>query len=186
MPNFYGKHIMLREYRSDDLPGIRSWTNDRESVRYLSARYWMPQSYADAADFLEHATHAGANGAFFVIANLEDERYLGQIDLFSINWKLRSAEMAIVLGAEAQRGRGIGTEAIGMMLEYAFLTLGLERIELEVATENKRALRCYEKAGFVLEGVKRHAFMLDGEYTDLAVMSAISGDWRKSRAALQA
>lgn len=186
MPRLYGKQIMLREYRSDDIAGIRSWTNDQESVRYLSARYWMPQSYADAADFLEHATHAGSNGAFFVIAALEDEAYLGQIDLYTINWKLRSAEMAIVLGAEAQRGKGIGTEAIGLMLEYAFLTLGLERVELDVATENRRAIHCYEKSGFTLEGIKRHAFMLDGEYTDLALMSVLAGEWRVKRKITQA
>jgi len=182
MPNFYGKNILLREYRSDDVNGVRSWTNDRESVRYLSARYWMPQSAADASDFVDHAMHAGANGAFFVIADPTDERYLGQIDLFSINWKLRSSEMGIVLGLEAQRGHGIGTEAIGLLLEYAFQTLGLERVELEVDTGNKRAIRCYEKAGFVLEGVKRHAFMVDGEYSDLAVMSVLAGEWRSRRA----
>lgn len=182
MPNCYGKQIMLREYRADDLTGIRTWVNDRETVRYLSSRYWMPQSYADAADFLEHASHAGSNGAFFVIANLQDETYLGQTDLFSINWKMRSAEMAIVLGREALRGKGIGKEAVGLLLEYAFRTLGLERVELEVATENKRAMRCYEKAGFTLEGVKRHAFMIDGEYADLAVMSVLAGEWRASKA----
>ncbi|HNW86384.1 MAG TPA: GNAT family protein [Candidatus Limiplasma sp.] len=186
MPRLFGNQILLREYRSEDIAGIRSWSNDQETVRYLSARYWMPQSYADAADFLEHATHAASNGAFFVIAALEDEAYLGQIDLYTINWKLRSAEMAIVLGAEARRGQGIGTQAIGLVLEYAFLTLGLERVELDVATENKRAIRCYEKSGFVLEGVKRHAFMLDGEYTDLAVMSVLSGEWRARRKAAQA
>lgn len=181
MPYCYGKHILLREYRPDDLPALRKWVNDRETVRYLSSRYWMPQSLAETSDFLEHATHAGSNGAFFVIATLEDETYLGQIDLTSINWKLRSAEMAVVMGAEASRGKGIGGEAIALMLEYAFETLALERVELEVATENKRAVRCYEKAGFRLEGVKRHAFIIDGAYADLAVMAVLAGDWRAAR-----
>ena len=178
MPQFHGQQVMLREYRSDDLSGIRKWTNDLESVRYLSTRYWMPQSLTDAADFLDHAMRAGSNGAFFVIADPQDEHYLGQIDLFSINWKLRSAEMAIVLGSEAQRGKGIGSEAIGLLLDFAFRMLGLERVELEVSTENNRAIRCYQKAGFVLEGVKRHAFMLDGEFADLAVMAVLNHEWR--------
>ena len=178
MPTLTGQRILLREYRPDDLAGIRGWVNDPETVRYLSSRYWMPQSLADTSDFLDHAMHAGSNGAFFVIADPADETYLGQIDLTSINWKLRSAEMAIVLGTEGQRDRGIGTEAIGLMLRFAFNMLGLERVELEVATENRRAMRCYEKAGFTLEGVKRHAFMLDGNYVDLAVMSVLAGEWR--------
>ena len=181
MPHLLGERILLREYRSDDLPAIRGWVNDLDTVRYLSARYWMPQSYADAADFLEHATHAGSNGAYFVIASLEDETYLGQIDLFSINWKLRAAEMAMVMGSETRRGKGIGCEAIMLLQQYAFTMLGLERVELEVATENQRAIRCYERAGFVHEGVKRHAFMIGGQYTDLAVMAALSGEWQAQR-----
>ena len=178
MPHLYGAQVMLREYRAEDLPAIRRWVNDAQSVRFLSSRYWMPQSMADTSDFLDHAMHAGTNGAFFVIANPEDESYLGQVDLISINWRLRSAELAIVMGAEARRGKGLGTQALGLMLRYAFLTLGLERVELEVATENQRAIRCYEKAGFRLEGVKRHAFLLDGAFTDLAVMAVLAGEWR--------
>ena len=178
MPNFYGKTILLREYRSEDLNSIRGWVNDRESVRYLSSRYWMPQSQTDVSDFLDHAMRAGSNGAYFVIADPVQETYLGQIDLFSINWKLRSAEMAIVLCSEGTRSKGIGTEAIELMLQYAFATLGLERVELEVATDNARAVHSYQKAGFVLEGVKRHAFMVDGVFTDLAVMAVLAGDWR--------
>lgn len=181
MPTLQGNRILLREYRADDLSALRAWVNDRETVRYLSSRYWMPQSFADTSDFVDHAMHAGSNGAFFVIADTTDESYLGQIDLFSINWKLRSAEMAVVLGSEALRGRGTGAEAIGLLLEYAFLTLGLERVELEVASENHRAVRCYQKAGFVQEGIKRHAFLLDGEYADLTVMSVLSGEWRARR-----
>jgi RimJ/RimL family protein N-acetyltransferase len=100
------------------------------------------------------------------------------VDLFSINWRLRSAELAMVIGNEAARGKGIGQEALGLMLGYAFGMLGLERVELEVATGNRRAIRCYEKAGMKLEGVKRHAFMVDGCYHDLAMMAILAEDWR--------
>ena len=178
MPILYGKNIVLRDMRPEDITGLRRWVNDLETVRYLSSRYWMPQSEADTADYLDHTMHAGANGAYFAIANRENGLYLGQCDLPSINWKMRSAEMAIVMGDEQARGRGIGTEAIGLMLTYAFAMLGLERVELEVATDNRRAMRCYQKAGFTLEGIKRHAFLVDGQYADLAVMAVLAGEWR--------
>ncbi len=182
MPNIPGEHITLRDYHSDDIPGVHEWANDLDTVRYLSARYWMPQSQTDAADFVDHAMRAGTNGAYFVIASNENGAYLGQIDLYSINWRLRSADMAIVLGREAARGRGVGGEAVGLMLRYAFTMLGLERVELEVAAENERAIRCYKRAGFQVEGVKRHAFMVDGKYTDLVVMGVLSGEWRDAHA----
>jgi RimJ/RimL family protein N-acetyltransferase len=183
MPYLYGERIVLREYRQEDYAAIRAWVNDRETVRYLSSRYWMPQSAADTADMLDHVTHAGPNGAFFVIADRESGDYLGQIDLTSVNWKLRLADMAIVLGREAERGKGLGGEAIALLLEYAFTTLGLNRVELEVAADNLRAVRCYERAGFRPEGVKREAFMVDGEYVDLAVMGVLRADWRAARGA---
>ena len=79
-------------------------------------------------------------------------------------------------------GRGLGQEAIGILLDYAFGMLGLERVELEVAQENARAIRCYERAGFRTEGVKRHAFMVDGQYSDLVVMSVLASEWRAAKA----
>ncbi len=178
MPRLMGDKVLLREYRPDDAAAIRAWANDMETIRYLSSRYWMPQTQADAADFVDHAMRAGVNGAYFVIAAREDERYLGQVDLFTINWRLRSAEMGIVMGAEALRGQGFGTEAVRLLLAYAFDMLGLERVELEVAVENERAIRSYRRAGFVQEGVKRHAFMLGGRYSDLMVMAVLAADWR--------
>ena len=183
MPNLTGERIVLRGYRGDDLPAISRWANDAQSVRYLSARYWMPQSTADVADLIDHAMHAGSNGAFFVIASRKDDSYLGQIDLYTINWKLRAAELAIVMGSEGERGKGLGGEALELMLRYAFETLGLERVQLEVAVENRRAIRCYERAGFLHEGIKRHAFMLDGAFTDLAVMAVLAGEWRAAHPA---
>ena len=53
MPNLTGKRIVLRGYRNDDLTPIFRWANDAQSVRYLSARYWMPQSTADVADLTQ-------------------------------------------------------------------------------------------------------------------------------------
>ena len=181
MPYFYGKNIMLRDYRQEDLPAIRAWVNDRDTIRYLSTRFWMPQSITDTSDFLNHAMSAGPNGAYFIVADLTDEHYLGQLDLFSINWRLRSAEMGMVIASEKNRGRGIGAEAIGLLLEYAFATLGLERVELEVAADNARAIRCYTKAGFRHEGVKRKAFMVDGKYADLNLMSILAEEWRETQ-----
>ncbi len=181
MPYLYGKQIMLRDYRQEDLPAIRAWVNDRKAIRYLSSRFWMPQSLTDTSDFLSHAMSAGTNGAYFIIAELDSEAYIGQIDLFSINWRLRSAEMGMVIGSEKDRGHGVGAEAISLILEYAFTILGLNRVELEVAAENARARRCYQKAGFQPEGVKRKAFMVDGQYADLVMMSVLADEWREKQ-----
>jgi RimJ/RimL family protein N-acetyltransferase len=181
MPHMIGKNVMLREYRQEDFPQIRKWVNDRASTEYLSAIFWFPQSETDTSDFLSRMMRSAPNAACFVIADAKDESYLGQLDIFEINWKLRIGKLGMVIGSDEKRGKGYGTEALSLMLDYAFGILGLERLELEVYAENKRAVRCYEKAGFVREGVRRCAAMVNGEYADVIMMSVIKADREKKK-----
>lgn len=182
MPHLTGERIRLREYRQEDLGAMRAWVNDEQTVGSLSTLYWAPQSSSNTADALDRAMHSLGNAAYFVIADRVDDHYLGQIDLYAIDWKLRCGTLGMVIGHENQRGKGYGAEALALLLRYSFLTLGLERVELEVNQENQRAVRCYQKAGFVLEGVKRHAFYHNGAFCDVAVMSVLAGEWREREA----
>ena len=177
MPRLIGQRIMLREYRAEDLHSIRKWVNDEASTRYLSARFWPPQTMNDTEEFLSRMLQSSHNACNFVIADLQDEHYIGQCDLFRLDWKQRLGEIGMVIGSEAERGRGIGREALRLLERYAFRTLGLERLELEVHMHNERALRCYRAAGFTLEGVRRHAFFTDGCFCDLGMMSILREEY---------
>lgn len=179
MPYLIGKRVMLREYRQEDFAAIRKWVNDRATTRYLSAIFWYPQTESDTNDFLGRVMHSAPNAAYFVIADAKDQSYIGQLDIFDIDWKLRLGRLGIVIGSDEMRGRGVGTEALGLLQNYAFGVLGLERLELEVYTGNARAIRCYEKAGFVHEGTRRHAAMVDGKYADVGVMSVLREEWER-------
>lgn len=178
MPSMTGKRVMLREYRQDDFPHIRKWVNDRATTEYLSPIFWFPQTEADTTDFLNRAMRAAPNAAYFVIADIKDESYIGQMDIFEINWKIRKGILGTVIGSEAARGKGYGTEALKLMQDYAFGVLGLERLELDVYAQNARAVRCYEKAGFKHEGTRRHAAMVNGAYADVHMMAVIKEDWQ--------
>ena len=182
MPHMIGKHVMLREYRQDDFAHIRKWVNDRATTEYLSAIFWFPQTETDTSEFLNRVMRGSPNGAFFVIADVKDQAYIGQMDIFEINWKIRLGKLGTVIGNEDMRGRGYGAEALWLLIDYAFGVLGLERLELDVYAENKRAIRCYEKAGFVHEGTRRHAAMVNGNYADVRMMSVIKEDWQKRNA----
>ena len=85
--------------------------------------------------------------------------------------------IGMVIASRAERGQGIGQEALGLMQQFAFRTLGLERLELEVHMDNAAALACYRRAGFTLEGVKRHAFFTDGHFADVGVMSVLREEY---------
>ena len=179
MPYLMGEHVMLREYRQDDFSSIRKWVNDRATTRYLSAIFWFPQTEADTSDFLTRVLHGSPNGAFFVIADVKDQSYIGQLDIFEINWKIRQGTVGMVIGGDEARGKGYGTEALKLLEDYAFNVLGLERLQLDVYADNARAIRCYEKAGFVHEGTRRHAAMADGKYTDVRMMAVLREEYDK-------
>lgn len=181
MPKLVGERVTLRDYRKEDLASIRKWVNESATVQYLSTVFWPPQTIIDTQEFLDRMLAGSHNGCNFVISRKEDENYIGQLDLFRLDWKLRCGELGMVIGGEEDRGQGYGTEALQLLLRYAFLTLGLERVELTVDIGNERAKRCYEKAGFILEGVKRHAFYRDGVFCDVCMMSALRDEWIASR-----
>lgn len=177
MPRLIGSRVMLREYQSEDFASIRSWVNDAQVTRYLSTRFWAPQTTVDTQEFLSRMMQSSHNAFNYVIADAQDGRYIGQLDMFRVDWRLRQGEIGMVIAGAEDRGRGYGTEALELLAEFAFNSLGLERIELEVHMENAAALRCYQKAGFTLEGVKRHAYYNDGRFADLGMMSILREDW---------
>ena len=177
MPRLIGSRVMLREYQSEDFASIRSWVNDAQVTRYLSTRFWAPQTTVDTQEFLSRMMQSSHNAFNYVIADAQDGRYIGQLDMFRVDWRLRQGEIGMVIARAEDRGQGYGAEALSLLAGFAFQTLGLERIELDVHMENAAAISCYKKAGFVLEGVKRRAFFNDGHFSDIGIMSLIRPDW---------
>lgn len=82
------------------------------------------------------------------------------------------------------RNRGLGSEATRLTIDHAFSTTELHRLELEVFAFNPRAQRVCEKAGFVVEGVRRDALRFDGAFVDAVVMSILRPEWESRRRAI--
>lgn len=177
MGHMIGKRIMLREYRREDLPHIRMWVNDTSVTHYLSHIFLPPQTQPMTEDFLERVVSGRNNDYNFVIADKETQEYIGQVDLFNINSINRTAEMGVVIGNESRQSQGIGTEAITLLLQFAFFKANLQRIDLWVNADNARAVRCYEKCGFVHEGRRRQCHFDGGQYIDLLMMGALRDEY---------
>jgi len=79
-----------------------------------------------------------------------------------------------------QFGKGVGTEATRLVVKFAFESLQLHRLELEVYDYNPRAKHVYEKVGFVQEGVKRDAAFLYDAYRNVIIMSMLETDYHNS------
>ena len=99
--------------------------------------------------------------------------------IHQVNWKDRLGVCGIMIGEKNYWGKGYGTEAIELLMEYAFKTLNLNRIELMVYDFNQRAIHCYEKLGFIREGLKRQAVFINGGYHDILIMAILQQEWNE-------
>lgn len=175
-----GDRIILREYRKDDLPYLRKWVNNPEITKYLSHIFVYPHTMTETETYLNSLIDGSSGIKGFVIANKEDEEFIGQIDLVKIDWINRIASLGIVIGNTENLGKGYGSEAIKLIQEFAFNRLNLHKIELEVREYNHRAIACYKKCGFVEEGRIRQNHFIDGKYTDTLLMGILKSEWNNN------
>ncbi|QSB05603.1 GNAT family N-acetyltransferase [Natronoglycomyces albus] len=108
------------------------------------------------------------------------QKVVGEVVLNEWEPENRSCNYRIALGPQGQ-GRGLGTEAGCLIIDYGFQKLRLNRISLGVYAFNPRGIRSYEKIGFVVEGRQRQALLWDGEYVDHVIMSLLAEEWRPRR-----
>ncbi len=101
---------------------------------------------------------------------------VGEVVLYEWDPHARSCTFRTLIGPRG-RDRGIGTEATRLIVGYGFEQLGLHRIELGAYGHNHRALRVYEKVGFVREGIRREAQTRDGEWLDEVLMAVLDHEW---------
>jgi RimJ/RimL family protein N-acetyltransferase len=171
-----GDRISLGPVGPDDLPTLHRWINDRELV-VLSAAY-RPVHVGD-----HQAWWAGISSdpsvELFAIRTLDGDRLVGTCQLLGIDARHRTAELQIRIGEPDARGRGIGTEAVGLLLRHAFADRDLERVSLHVFATNSPALAAYEKSGFTREGVLRRAAYVDGRREDVVVMAILREEWER-------
>ncbi len=90
--------------------------------------------------------------------------------------------MGIGIGERDYWGRGYGTDAMQVLLRYAFDELNLHRVSLGVFEYNTRAIRAYEKAGFVVEGRGPQELHRDGRRWDMIFMGILREEWQRARA----
>lgn len=181
MPRLIGDRIILREYRKEDLKFMRQWCNDSEIVDNLSDIFLYPHTVNSTEQYLNSILEGKTEQKGFVIAFKDTEEYIGQIDLFRIDWKNRSTELGIVIGIKEYHGKGYGTEAIKILQDFVFNRLNINRLQLEVHDFNERAYKCYLKCGFKEEGRLREKCFVNGRYSDTIYMSVLKREYEEIR-----
>jgi RimJ/RimL family protein N-acetyltransferase len=174
----YGRRIRLRKLEKSDFAQFVEWLNDPE-VRAGIGMY-LPLSQAEEERWYEKMLDRPSEEHVLAVEIRDGEgwRVIGSTSFFDFHWRSRKAEFGIVIGDKTVWNQGYGTEITRLMLKHGFETFNLHRIELRVFSNNPRARRAYEKAGYVLEGIQRQAEFRGGEYLDEHLMAVLRDEWK--------
>ena len=174
----YGNRIRLRGIERDDLPIFVRWFNDPDVRENLLMH--LPMSLVEEEKWFEGVLNQPAAERPMVIEAKIDGIWtaIGNLGIFTIDPRIRKAEVGIAIGEKRYWNQGYGTEAMKLLLKHGFNTLNLNRISLDVYETNPRAIRAYEKAGFKEEGRLREGHYFNGKYIDIIVMSVLRSEWQ--------
>ena len=120
---------------------------------------------------------------YFAIRTLKDDRFIGSCGLNGELFPHGEASVGIGIGERELWGKGYGTDAMMVILRYGFQELNLRRVSLTTSEFNPRAIRSYEKAGFVLEGRERGYFLRENRRWDMVFMGILRDEWLAGRVA---
>lgn len=172
-----GDRIYLSPINSDDYLKYVEWLNNYEIAKGVNHVTKLLSIEAEK-QWLEKAT---SEEYIFAIINKENDTLLGNISLMKIHEINRTAELGIFIGDENYLSRGYGSEAIMLLLDYAFNYVNLNNIMLRVFDYNKRAIKAYEKCGFKTFGIWKKCHYFNGEYSDEIFMYILKEDFYKKK-----
>jgi len=163
------------------------WTQDAEYLRLVATKPAVPLSVAQVQKYyesLEKEMEEGKNSFYFTIRTLPmgaapADRLVGFITIEFIEWNHGNGWIVLGIGDANDRGKGYGSEALRLMLHYAFAELNLYRVTTAVPEYCPAALHLFEKAGFVREVCRRQALNRDGRYWDLFHLGLLRAEWEK-------
>ncbi len=170
-------NLRLRQLQLEDAEELFQLVDsNRERLRE-----WLP--WLDGAtgaesqrEFIRGTLEQESAGLGFVCGNFRKDRIVGVVGYHPIRWANKSVEIGYWLSASAE-GRGMMTRCVQVLIDYAFIELGLNRVTIPVAVGNARSRAIPERLGFKSEGVIRDAEWLYNHYVDHVMYAALKKDW---------
>jgi UDP-4-amino-4,6-dideoxy-N-acetyl-beta-L-altrosamine N-acetyltransferase len=179
-PFLIGEKVYLRPLQQSDAANFVKWLNHPD-IQRLTLRI-RPLTLEEEADYMERMRQSTTDVAL-VIALKVNDLPIGMTGFRQIDWSSRHACFGIVIGETEHWGQGYGTDVTRLIVQYAFDTLNLNRVWLQVCEYNQRGIRCYERVGFRKEGLLRQEYYREGRYWDTLVMAVLREDWDRQRVA---
>lgn len=175
-----GKKVHLRPVKRSDISLFLKWFNDPEVTQYLTA--YLPLTEMEEEKWLDDlATIRAKTDVILVIEAIigKSNRPIGSCGLHKINPKDQTAVLGMAIGEKIYWGRGYGTEAAQLILDYGFKTLNLNRVSSSAFDFNERSIRMHQKIGFKKEGRLRKARFINGQFRDEVLFGLLRSDWKR-------
>ncbi len=173
-----GKTVYLRAMEPEDMEMLRDMINDPDISRMVIG-WSFPVSKREQMNWYDRVA-SDANKRFIVCLQ-ENNQAVGMVTLTNIDLVNRSAFHGIKLHPSCPKGKGIGTDAVMTLMEYAFNQINLHRLDGEWFLYNTASKRLYEKCGWHEEGIKKKAVYRDGQYHDLAICGILKEEYIEAK-----
>ncbi|HEX2979207.1 MAG TPA: GNAT family protein [Anaerolineaceae bacterium] len=181
-PLFVGQKLFLTpEDLDQDLPVEARWTEDPAYLALIQPEATRPLSVQQLRK-QNRPPEDAQDQYIFAMRLLEDHRLVGIVELRNVLWTHGFAWLRIRIGSADDRGQGLGTEALQMILRYGFSELNLHRMTCTVFEYNQPAVKFFEKAGFAVEVRQREAIQRFGRRWDLLLMGMLNTEWEARNA----
>jgi len=171
-----GRRVYLRALERADVERMHRWINDPETSMYLL--FHLPFSLDQEISWYEGKQRSNDRELVLGIVDKGTDMHIGNVGLHNIDWVNSSAEIGIMIGEKEYWSKGLGADAMEAMLGYAFSDLNLYRVYLSVFSFNERAIRCYEKCGFVNEATLRDDVYKNNQYHDTIIMGILKDEFK--------
>jgi RimJ/RimL family protein N-acetyltransferase len=179
---FEEKDIRFGPIDHETHPEIEAkWTHDAEFMRLMEIKPVRPLSPAlvkKQYEAIEKEMDEEKNLFYFTIRAREDDRLIGKALIEYVDWTNGNGYIRFGIGEPESRGKGYGSQALKMLLRYAFGELNLFRVTAVVPAYNECAIHLCRKFGFVEEVRRRKALHRDGEFWDIVGFGLLNTEWQ--------
>jgi RimJ/RimL family protein N-acetyltransferase len=177
-PQLQGKRVRLRGPRNDDVDALFALFSDPAVMRYWSRPPMT--TLGEAQGLVGEMLDSFQQRSLFnwMITARDDDGVIGTCTLFRIDPRHRHAEIGYALRSD-HWGRGIASEAVALVLDWAFRRLDLQRVEADIDPRNDGSRQLLARLGFSSEGVMRQRFFVGDEATDSEIFGLLAEDWQQ-------
>ena len=179
LPLLTGSAISLRELRLEDAPSLFAMLSTEEVARFISPPPTTVEGFERFIAWTHRQRLAGQYVCFAVVPHGTDTA-VGLFQVRSLDPGFATAEWGFAIGSPYW-GTGAFVDGAHLVLDFAFTTIGVHRLEARAAVRNGRGNGALRKLGAVQEGVLRRSFFRNGEYLDQVLWAIIDDEWMQAK-----